>query len=460
MFLFFLFLYSFLFSKDIGILMVLSTTTLNNICQYTRDNNIKLSVSYAGKISNPCDYMDIEEVEYIRFPIGLAFSKGDSGVFSRSFDLPLNKELFDCIYHKYVSSVSARGVFIESASFFPQIIDFLPSTVSWISGGIVENKPSFSYILGGKNIVVFEVIRSTSQLYFSSSSLFLLDERVFKGDIIDFLTNLSLNDIKVFKISDVISSVLTSTENLQFSSYVDFLSVPEKNFLSYLNRVGYNVFIRENSLEFVNSYFCDLISYYPPPVEDTDEFYENVRNITSELYSIISVDVPMFVYNDFLKDNVNSFSIERGSTYLKYISDNGYFSVNTDENNVYFTVEFSTMFYNDEIHIYADMNRRVGQGNQFMISKKEKIDDKAAWEYAFIINNKNIKFYTSSSRDYKFVKEFTFSKKDNNISFSIPLKIFTGNPITWRYIVVFLKDDEMFGFLKRVYGNIITTPDD
>lgn len=450
---------SFLFTREVGVLLVSSSTTFEYICQHLKEKDLRLTISYAGKTPLLCSMMDVEEVNYIRFPLGLAFSKGEKDVFRRSFDLPLNKELLECIYSRYISSDSKGGIFLEYASFIPAMVELIPLSVSWIVGGIVEDRQSSLYTVGDKRIVDFELLRTTYQFFNSSSSLFILDERVFKGDIAEFLESLLLKDMKVSKVSDVIDSLSVSSYPFSFNAYLDAIMDDEKNFLSYINKVGYSIFRVKGSLDEISSYLCDLTSYYPPS-KKIDEFYEEVRRLSFELYSVSLVDPPSFIYGDFLKDNVNSISIEKTTSSLRYISDYGSFNVSFNQENLYFTVEFSTPTPYDEIHIYADINRRVGQGSNLAISKKIKIDDRSAWEYAFVISNNTLTLYTAPGRDYKSSREFKISEKANKTIFSLPLKIFSGNPLSWSYIVVVFKGDDISGFFRRINESIIASVDD
>ncbi|MCX7905853.1 MAG: hypothetical protein N2446_04035 [Elusimicrobiales bacterium] len=447
-----------IYSRDIGFLLVSSTKTLEHICNLASKKNMKISFSYVGEKPDACNVYDLEYVEYVKFPIGIFSSKGKEKVFLNFSDLSLSKDFFECIYFSNLTSKSL-GLFIEG-SFLPlSMWDLIPSSFLWVSGGVVNyDAVSSLYEYNGRKIIFFELLKSTSQLLTSSSTLFLVDERVFQGNVISIFDSFS-DKLNMVKVLDVIYSMSSSSEIVSYFPYYNFLNNLDINFLYFINRISKDVFSYRNEVvsSQVISSLCDLVSLYPPRSDNLDEFYEKARNISFEVYSLLSIPTPSFIYDDFLLNNISDYKIEKTTSSVKYICNKSTFSLTLNEDSALFSIDVSSFGFND-IHIYIDINKRAGQGSSSVIFKSEKIDNNLAWEYAFIINSKNARFYRSTTIDYKLLNEFPVLFKDGIVIFKVPIKYLVGNPLSWRYIVIVWKGEKnIYGFFRKVSPNVITS---
>lgn len=438
-----IFLSLFLFSKDVGFLVVASTKTISNICSYVSSNNIDISFSYAGNVVEDCNIDRFENVDYLGFPLGIVLNKTDS-----------KKRFFECGYKKYVGDLKSKGFFIEAGGFDLAFLNYIPSSYSWIVASVSTEVYQNFYDINDRNLLSFELIKSTQQVLKSSSSLFLLDERIYKNPI-DLFLALKNEGIRFLKVSDVFLNLSKSTEIFKNSNYLHEFKNEDINYLSYLSKV-FGELSRPESDNLIYS-LCDFFDFYPINLDNLDEIYDEIRSLTYDVYFMSSKNIPSFVYDDFLSNNVNTFYIEKTQSSLTYKSDNEIFSVNLTTNNVEFEISFST--YVDNIHIYADMNKRTLQGLTSMIGKKEKISDNNAWEYALIIDNNKVKLYNSTARDYKLIKEFKIHKEENFLKFSIPKEYLKGNLINWCYIVVYWNNDQIKGFFTKISQNIFACSD-
>lgn len=443
------FLSLFLFSKEVGVLIVGSTNTISDLCKYIITNNLDLSFSYAGPFIEECMDVRFENVDYLKFPIGVVLNKGEDSIFSNFDNIDFKKNFFDCAYDKYVGSTNSKGFFIEGGAFNLELIDYLPSSYTWIVGSVSSYVFSNLYEINDKYLLSFELVKSTNQIQLSSSSLFLLDEKIYKDDIKLFF-KLSESGIKFLRIYDLIYSLSNSTGVFKSSSYVNEFKNEDINYLSYLNRV-FSEIVDLKSEKVLNS-LCDFFDFYPIDLDRLDEVYDEIRSLTYDIYFISSKNLPLFVYDDFLRDNIRKFYIEKTDYSIVYKSKEGSFTVNVDTNATCFKIDFFAA--TDDIHIYADINKRAFQGLTNMIGRTEKISDINAWEYALIINKEKVKLYSSLSRDYKLIKEFKTYKEDDFLKFCIPKDYLKGNPLSWCYIVIYWDKDQIKGFFTRVSQKI------
>lgn len=445
-----------LYSRDAGVLLITSTQTLNSVCEYVKSENIKLSFSVASTdISDICK--DITEAAgYIRFPYYFfsGFNKTES--YFRNFKTVDGKRnLLKCLYKSYVSTPTS-GLIFEGLGFSEDIFSVITDTYLWIGGGIVnDGEKSYFYFSSNTAVVNFELVRSTDQIFVSSSDFFIIDERVF-NDITYVISSMISAGYNIKSVKEMINIVESSK---LFDKVYGYLVANDyqKNYLSYLNKLAEDVELYSTD-DSAYQYLCDLTIYYNELSDYSLELYFPIRDITLQMYSLINTSLPSFIYMDFLKESLRKFSIEKNDNHIIYFSDKYTFEVSRDGEDIVFKVTSSTSLPS-EIQIYADINRRAAQGSTYLFSLDEKMDDESAWEYAMIVFGQKLILYSSKSRGYAETAKLPVIKKDNEISFSVPVKNFSGNPFLWRYTVIVKEQDGVGGFLKKLSDTVITSPD-
>ncbi len=461
MMVFFLIFLSQIFAKDIGVLVIASSNTLDNLCQYINSEASSVSFSALSESLPTLCEGRVEKVYHINFPYAAFCGNCGGDVSILNFrKLPYSDEIGKCIFSTPHSS-DTKALFVEGAKIDLRFADFL-SSFSWIAAGVAaEGENSYVYKSSQTELVIFKTVSSTSQFssFLSSSTFFLLDERV-GIDIHSYFTQALSLGYNIKSVGYILKNATFSYNNgKDFECYLKPLGELEKNYLAYLNRIADDILSQDyKNNEQVFSYFCQLIRSYSDILLD-DEFYNQVRDLTTSIYALLSKNLPYFVYTDFLNENILRFKVERGKDFVKYISDSVIFEVSSKEDKVVFSIITSTQLAQQEIHIYADINRRFGQGNTSIISRSERIDEKNAWEYSFIISNNTVFFYSTGLRDYKMIKKISLDKEENKISFSLPLSQVKGEPSSWSYIVVF-PSKPMSGIFRKLSDSVISGVDD
>lgn len=445
----FFFLTFFLLSKEIGVLVVGSTKTISYICDYVLKSKLEISFSYVGQTIDTCKDYRFENVDYLKFPLTAILDKGEESSFSRFKTIPFKKDFFKCAYDRYLNHASSKGIFVEGGALDLDMIEHILSSYTWFVGGVSHKISQNVYVMDEKNFLIFELIKSTNQIEFSSSSLFLLDERVYPN-ISEFFVELEKSRIKFLSVSAILDTLQKSTDTFKSKSYlVEFIRMVDINYLIYLNRV-FSDLLDSKSIKLVGN-MCEFFDFYPIDLA-RDETYNEIRGLTHDLYFISSKNIPLFVYDDFLENTIKMISVEKTESSLKYEDEKDIFSIEVDSMVVSFSISNSTPV--EEIHIYGDMNKRPLQGLTTVIGKRERISDTNAWEYAFIISNDKVKLYNSLAREYRLIKEFKTEKDNSFIKFSIPKDYLKGNPINWCFIVIFWNNENYHGFFTKLNPNI------
>ncbi|MGC9070958.1 MAG: hypothetical protein ACP5IO_06590 [Elusimicrobiales bacterium] len=449
-----------LFARDIGVLVIASSHTVDSLCQYI---NLEAPTASFSTVLSPLPQScsdRVERVSYITFPYAVFSGVCLNDISLLNFKkIPYNHKIASCVYSSgYL--LDTKALFFEDAMHNLRFVENLPSTFSWISGGISkENEDSFVYASSQTKVVVFKIVNSTEQFIssISSSTFFLLDERSGVDIYSLFITAIS-SGYGIKSVGYLIENSVFPNSDSSFECYTRFLNPSKKNYLSYLNRVAEDILLQsDENNDQVFSYFCDLISYYND-LTPSDEFYNRVRDVTSAIYALMSKNVPYFVYTDFLDEDIRRFSVERAKDYIRYLSDSVSFEVRRDGDKAVFVVSSSTSLAQN-IQVYADINKRAGQGNRSIISTSYKMDDRNAWEYSFIISKESVLFYSATLHDYQIVKRLSLNRRDNEVSFSIPFSEIKGDPFSWSYTLI-IPSQTISGIFRKLSTSIITSVDD
>jgi hypothetical protein len=461
---FFLYLFSIsVFSRDVSIVWFVKNKDLvNEILNFKKENNLKFDMSIAStfdlNVSTEssfefCDvFGDYSPLTSVFFPLDFKILK------SKVSDSP---QLFHLVFDRYYERfISKKCIF-----FYPDFINKDVLEISkknnyiWI-GGIKIDEEQNVYDYNGTKIVFFEKMISTDTIYKSSSSFFIVDDMDTSTHTLVMLKSLfldtSLNFVRVSENSDFKNSTLslsTATFITHLSTF-SFRCDLQKNYFYYLSALNSELSKISLRDDIILDYII-LLDYFEDVCER--ENIDEIRDLTSYIYQVSGIEVPSYIYDDFLRRNIFG-------GYTKFIKDKGVYFVSDTENGIEFSVKESTegivfTIANStqvkEFYIYIDINKLNRVGIEKTLGENFSFYPDFAWEYAFRFLDGKVSLYKIVGRDYKKVKDFQALRKENLIYFIVSKSDIGENFLNWDYILscyfqdgtkggVYISSDEKF----------------
>lgn len=429
-----------------------STSDISEICEYKKNNDFNITILTSNDISTG----NINGIEFIDnfidfYPTGDIFLNSNSPM-----SLNFLSYLFDYYYN--TKAKNKKGIFI-GGNINKTVVSLLKSYgYEWVVSGSNDN---VNHIVNynGLNVVYFQTLNSTSTLYESTTSFWVVND-IYGGSSVNLLKDIFNNkDFKFLTVSENIKNYTSTTTEQEFLFYpiIDYLSFfncdKYHGYINYLSNINEDL-LKENiniNTKFLNIYY-QFFDFFKNICDE--DIIEEIRDLTKDIYRSKMISIPYFVYYDFLnsKDdriyNVNKSSVSVSYSAISTETVNN-FSITKNGEFFEFSINLSTQV--KEIHIYIDINKRRKAGISQVIDKLEVFDDNYSWEYAFIIKEDYVYSYKAGFMEYYRFKKYNITKKDNKLFFKVDSSDFYGNFTNWSYFVLNYDDKKLIdGIYKLV----------
>jgi len=437
----------FLFSKDISILWYVSDqNSVYEIEKFKKENSLNFDIDILSSSKLDISTSSFEfcalfgeniPLAAIFFPSKISFLK------NKLNDMP---EVFNLVFDKYYERFKYRKcIFFYPGILNNEILNYLKNkNYAWV--GVLKNLSNVDvYNFDSTKVVSFEKILSTNTIYTSSSSFFILDNDISTNTAISILKSILPNkDINFVRVSENFnfknSTISFSTSTFEMDTSFNFSCDKQKNYFIYLSKLVSDFSKVDNIVNIMEDYLI-LLDYFPI-VCSTDNV-DDIRNITTYIYQILGLEVPDYVYDDFLNKNIISgytrILKDNSIFYIPDMDDKPVFSVSLLDDNLYFNIEKSTSI--KEFYIYIDINKISRVGVEKSLTGDFSFHPDFAWEYALAFKNGKLSLYKIIGRDYKKIKDLNISKKESSFSFSLNTSNMPGNFLNWDYILTYYTDD-------------------
>jgi len=438
-----------IFSRDISIVWFTENkNSIEDILKFKEENNLDFEMNivapYYINISSDSSFEVCDVFGQNVLFMSIFFPSYTGILKNKLSNMP---QLFEKVFNKYYERFkSKKCIFFYPGVISSEILNITKnSNYIWI-GGINSGGKNDVYEYDKMKVVLFDKLTSTDTIYTSSSSFFILDDLNTSTSSVSLLKLLfSTNTFNFVKVSENfkfnVSSISFSTAAFQMDiSSPVFKCDRERNYFYYLSSISKDFSNVSDTTSFINDYLT-LIEFFPEICGGDN--IEDIRNITFSLYRIAGLEIPPYVYDNFLDKNILAgYTKILKDNIIYYVPDSDdkpIFYINESSGNIVFTIEKSTSI--KEFYIYIDINKLNRVGIEKAFDEEFSFYPDFAWEYAFAFKKGRVSFYKMIGRDYKKMGKFRILEKDNSLFFTISKTDMPGNFLNWDYILIYYTED-------------------